>query len=58
MLEAATIREQWPEAIASAPETTPVKVKKLGPSEQWKRATTLDEAVANPLPSLSICSRD
>ena len=30
MLEAETIREQWPEAIASAPETTPVKVKKLG----------------------------
>jgi uncharacterized protein with HEPN domain len=49
MLEAETIRGQSLEAIASAPETTPVKVKKLGPSEQWKRATTLEEAVANPL---------
>ena len=31
MLEAATAREQhWPETGASDPETTPVKVKKLG----------------------------
>jgi hypothetical protein len=48
MLEAETIRGQSLEAIASAPETTPVKVK-AGPYERWKRATTLEEAVANPL---------
>jgi hypothetical protein len=51
MLEAETIREQWPEAIASAPETTPVKVKSWAPPSSGS-ATTLEEAVANPLPGI------